>query len=116
MAYAGQFGTYYSQVIDRLYHALEWRFNDIKEKPGLAREGEILAKLLDLLLADQIGHDIHLQNIERSLQIFQRVRHDSFTPKKYAEIIQLMGIEDEDTQGYSPQLFGHIQFEARYSA
>lgn len=116
MAYAGQFGTYYTQVIDRFYHALEWRYNDVKDKPGLAREAEILAKLLDLLLADQISHDLHLQKIEQALMRFQRVRHDSFTPNKYHEIMELMGVEEKDTHGYAPQLFGHVQLEARYHA
>lgn len=113
MAHAGQFGIYYTQIIDRFYHALEWRYNDVKEQGG--READILARLLDVLLADQIGHDIHLHNVEKALREFQRVRHDSFTPNKYKEIVSLMGIDEEVAPGYQPQLFGHVQFEARYN-
>src|SRR5690606_2550458 len=78
MAQAGQFGIRYNQVVDRLYHALEWRYNEVKDKKGLQREAEILSKMLDLLLADQVGHDVPLHNVEEALHEFQRVRHDSF--------------------------------------
>lgn len=116
MAHAGQFGTYYGQVVDRFFHALEWRFNEIKDKKGHEREGEILAKLLDILLADQVGHDIHLHSVEQALHHFQKVRHDSFTPAKYRDIMALMGVDEDKTIGYKPHLFGAVTFEARYSA
>lgn len=116
MAHAGQFGTYYAQVIDRFYHALEWRYNDVQGRAGHEREQEILAKLLDVILADQVGHDLHLQHLEKALHIFQKHRHDSFTPNKYKEILFLMDIDEKKTQGYAPHLFGNVTFEARFSA
>lgn len=116
MAQAGQFGEYYTQVVDRFFHALEWRYNDIQGKSGLEHEGEIVAKLLDLILADQIGHDIPLHDVETALREFQRVRHDSFTPNKYKNILRLMGVEEEETHGYVPQLFGSVTLDVRHSA
>lgn len=116
MGQTAQFGEYYAQVVDRFFHALEWRYNEIKGKTGQDREIEIVAKLLDLLLADQIGHDIALHDVETALRSFQRVRHDSFTPGKYKEIIQLMGVNEEETLGYVPQLFGSVTLDVRHSA
>jgi hypothetical protein len=116
MAHIGQFGAYYSQIVDRFYHALEWRYNEVKEKSGTEREQEILAKLLDLLLADQVMHDLMLGNIEASLRAFQKIRNDSYTPNKYKEILFLMHVEEQNTVGYTPHLFGHIVFEAQHSA
>lgn len=113
MAHAGQFGIRYTQVIDRFYHALEWRYNEVKDKAGHTRETEILAKLLDVLLADQVGHDIPLHDIESALAAFQKVRRDSYTPKKYADILRHMGLEEGQTTGYKPQLFGSVVFDAR---
>lgn len=116
MGQAGQFGEYYIQIVDRFYHALEWRYNEIKDLKGHEHETEIVAKLLDLLLADQIGHDIALHNVEAALKSFQRVRHDSFTPGKYKDILHLMSVEEEDTLGYVPQLFGSVTLDLRHSA
>lgn len=113
MAQAGQFGIRYNQVVDRLYHAFEWRYNEIKDKKGLAREAEILSKLLDVLLADQVGHDVPLPSVEEALHEFQRVRLDSFTPKKYENILRLMGLEESETEGYRPQLYGTVELDAR---
>lgn len=115
MGHAGQFGTYYAQLIDRFYHALEWRYNDIQGRAGHEREQEILAKLLDVILADQVGHDLHLQNLEQALGIFQKNRHDSFTPNKYKQILSLLEIDEDKTKGYSPHLFGNVNFEAHFS-
>ena len=103
----------YTQVIDRFYHALEWRYNEIKDKSAHARESEIVAKLLDVLLADQVGHDIPLHDIEAALAHFQKVRRDSYTPKKYEAILHHMGLEEGETHGYRPQLFGSVVFDAR---
>lgn len=114
MAHAGQFGNHYMQVVDRLYHALEWRFNEVKESDGLKREAEIVAKLLDSLLADQVMHDLPLHNAEAALRSFQKVRHDSFTPGKYKEIMRLMAIDEEKTMGYTPHLFGHVTLETKH--
>lgn len=117
MAHAGQFGTHYLQVLHRLYHAVEWRYNDVKDKEGLKRETEILAKMLDHILADQVGHDLLLADAEEVLHEFQRIRHDSFTPKKYRHILELMKIhEDKIAEGYSPHLYGTILFEAKHIA
>ena len=111
MAQAGQFGLRYTQVIDRLFHALEWRYNEVKDKKGHAREAEIISKLLDVLLADQVGHDLPLHDVEAALQSFQRVRHDSFTPTKYNDIIALMGLSETETIGYKPHLFGNVTLD-----
>lgn len=111
MAHVGQFGTYYAQLIGRFYSAVEWRYNEIKDRKGHAREMEILAKLLDCVLADQIAHDVSLQNLEGALRHFQRVRNDSFTPKKYSEVLELMGIDEGETEGYVPQLFGIVTLD-----
>jgi hypothetical protein len=116
MAHAGQFGSHYIQVVDRFYHALEWRYNDIKDNPNTAREQEILAKLLDVILADQVGHDTLLGNIEKALHLFQKSRHDSFTPNKYKEILRLMDVDEKGVEGYTPHLFGTVNFEIRHSA
>ena len=116
MGQAGQFGEYYTQIVDRFFHALEWRYNEIQGQKGHDHEVEIVAKLLDLLLADQIGHDIPLHDVEAALRQFQRVRNDSHTPGKYKEILQLMGVEEEDTLGYVPQLFGSVTLDIRHSA
>mgnify|MGYP000591350269 CR=1 FL=1 len=64
MAQVGQFGTYYAQLVGRFYTALEWHYNEIKDKKGHDREIEILSKLLDGVLADQISHDVSLQHLE----------------------------------------------------
>jgi hypothetical protein len=116
MAHAGQFGAYYAQVVDRFYHALEWRYNELQGKKGHDREQEILAKLLDILLADQVGHDLPLPHVEAALQRFQKVRSTSFTPNKYKEIMELMGIEENATQGYEPKLFGNVTLEVHRTA
>lgn len=111
MGHAGQFGQHYLQVLHRLYSALEWRYAEIKGKQGLKREEEILAKLLDQILADQVGHDLPLHHAEEALREFQHVRHDSFTPAKYRKIMKLMGIVEEKTHGYVPHLYGNVLFE-----
>jgi hypothetical protein len=113
MAHAGQFGIRYTQVVDRFFHALEWRYNEIKDKSGHDREIEILSKLLDVLLADQVVHDTPLHDIESALAIFQKVRRDSYTPKKYEAILHHMGLEEGQTHGYRAQLFGSVVFDAR---
>lgn len=111
MVHAGQFGKHYLQVTHRLYHGLEWRYNEIKGKQGLQRESEILAKLLDHILADQVGHDLPLNHIEAALREFQKIRHDSFTPAKYRKIMELMGVNEEKTHGYMPHLYGNVVFD-----
>jgi hypothetical protein len=116
MAQAGQFGTYYAQVVDRFFHALEWRYNEIKEKRAHDREKEILCKLLDQLLADQVGHDLPLHDVESALRLFQRIRNDSFTPNKYKDVLYLMKIDENTTQGYRAQLFGNVTLESHQSA
>lgn len=116
MGQAGQFGEYYTQIVDRFFHALEWRYNDIKDAKGHEHEAEIVAKLLDLLLADQVGHDIPLHNVEAALRHFQKVRHDSFGPGKYKDIMHLMSVEEDETLGYVPQLFGSVALDFRHSA
>jgi hypothetical protein len=116
MAHIGQFGTYYMQVVDRFYHALEWRYNDVQGRSGHERESEILAKLLDMLIADQVMHDIMLGNIEAALRVFQKVRFDSYSPNKYKEVLFLLHVEENETLGYTPHLFGNIVFEARHQA
>jgi len=116
MGQVGQFGEYYTQVVDRFFHALEWRYNDVKGKRGHEHELEIVGKLLDLLLADQIGHDIPLHDVEAALRHFQRVRHDSMSPGKYKDILHLMNVEEDETHGYVPQLFGHVTLDLRHSA
>lgn len=116
MAQAGQFGQHYIQVIHRFYHALEWRYNEVRGKAGLQREEEILAKLLDQLLADQVGHDLLLGHAEEALREFQKVRHHSFTPAKYRAILKLMNINEDKTIGYKPNLYGNILFEAQHLA
>lgn len=115
MAQIGQFGRHYGQVLDKFYHALEWRYNDLKARTGSEREVEILAKMLDILLADQVGHDLPLHALESALRHFQKVRHDSFTPKKYAEIMSLMHIEPKETEGYTPHLFGNVMLDSHRS-
>lgn len=116
MAQAGQFGSYYAQVVDRLFHALEWRFNDIKDKPGMAREAEILAKLLDVVLADQIVHELPLHSVEAVLKEFQKIRNDSFSPNKYKAILARMEIDVKHVEGYTPCLFGNVTLETRFHA
>lgn len=116
MAHAGQFGTFYAQLTERFFHALEWRYNDIQGRAGHDREQEILAKLLDIILADQVGHDMPLPNLEKALQLFQKNRHNSFTPNKYKEILSLMHVDEAKTIGYTPHLFGNVIFESRHSA
>lgn len=116
MAHAGQFGQHYIQVIHRLYHALEWRYSEVKEKKGLKREEEILAKLLDHILADQVGRDLLLSDVEEALHEFQKVRHDSFTPVKYCKILKLMGIGEDKIDGYAPHLYGNVLLESQHLA
>jgi hypothetical protein len=116
MAQAGQFGIRYDQVVERLYHALEWRYNEVKTKKGFQRETEILSRLLDMILSDQVGHDVPLHNVEEALHEFQRVRLDSFTPKKYANILSLMGLEERDTIDYRPFLYGNVELDSHSSA
>lgn len=111
MAYAGQFGQHYVQVMQRLYNALEWRYNEVKDKKLLKREEEILAKLLDKILADQVGHDLPLNHLEDVLREFQKIRNASFTPAKYRNIMKLMDIEEDKTKGYKPHLYGTVLFE-----
>lgn len=114
MAHAGQFGQHYVQVVQRLYNGFEWRYNEVKENKNLQREEEILAKLLDKILADQVGHDLPLNNLEEALREFQKVRHASFTPTKYRKIMALMDIEEEKTHGYKPHLYGNVLFEFQH--
>jgi hypothetical protein len=95
---------------------LEWRYNDVHGKSGHERETEILSKLLDTLLADQVVHDVDLHGLEGALRHFQRVRHDSFSPNKYREILGLLGVEEQSTLGYHPQLFGNVTLDVRRSA
>ena len=116
MSHAGQFGAYYTQLVERFYAALEWRYNEVKEDSGLTRETQILALMLDSLLVDQVAHDVSLQNMEHAIRHFQKVRHDTFTPKKYNEILHLMGLDEEKTQGYKPQLFGIVTLSKHMSA
>lgn len=111
MAHAGQFGEFYTQVVDRFYHALEWRYNVVQSKPGMEREAEILANLLDHILADQVSHDLRLADLEGALRHFQKVRHDSFSPNKYKDILSLLAIDEKNTHGYLPQLFGHVTLD-----
>lgn len=115
MTHAGQFGGYYAQLVSRFYAALEWRYNEVKDVPALVREKEIIVSLLDSLLADQVAHDVSLPHLESALRHFQKVRHDSFTPKKYTEILSLMGIEEKKTQGYVPQLYGAVTIDRHIS-
>lgn len=114
MAHAGQFGQHYVQVLQRLYHALEWRYKEVADKKGMKREAEILAKLLDHILADQVGRDLLLTNAEETLREFQKVRNDSFTPAKYRKILKLMDIQEDKTEGYTPHLYGNVLFELQY--
>lgn len=116
MAHAGQFGTHYLQVLHRLFHALEWRYDEVRGKDGMKREEEILAMLLDRILADQVSRDLLLANVEQALREFQRVRHDSFTPAKYRNIMRLMDVHEEKVEGYVPHLYGNILFEAQHIA
>ena len=111
MAHIGQFGAYYTQLVERFYAALELRYNDIHGRKGSDRECEILAKLLDGLLADQVSHDVSLANLESALRHFQQVRHASFVPGKYHEILELMNIDEVKTEGYTPQLFGIVTLD-----
>ena len=113
MAHAGQFGTYYTQLVERFYAALEWRYNDVKDEPKLVREAEILGLLLDTILADQVAHDVPLNALEQAIKHFQQVRHDSFTPNKYKSILVYMGLDEDKTHGYHPQLFGNVTIERR---
>ncbi len=116
MSHAGQFGTYYTQLVERFYTALEWRYNEIKEDSGLTRETQILAMLLDSLLADQVAHHVSLSNLEGAIRQFQKIRHDSYTPKKYHEIMELMGLAEKKVEGYKPQLFGIVTLSKHLSA
>lgn len=112
MGSVGQFGTYYSSLVGRFFHALEWRYTAIKDEPKLAREAEILTSILDRLISDTVRHEISLHDLESAYRHFNRVRDNSFSPNKYKEIMRHVGIDEKSTEGYQPQLYGVIQFEA----
>ena len=112
MGSVGQFGTYYSSLVGRFFHALEWRLAAIKDEPKSAREVEILSSLLDRIISDTVRHDISLHNLESAYRLFARTRDNSFSPNKYKEIMKLTGIEEDKTHGYQAQLYGVIHFEA----
>jgi hypothetical protein len=116
MAQAGQFGSYYGQLVERFYAALEWRYNEVKDEPKLAREAEILSLVLDTLLADQVAHDVPLHALEGALKHFQKVRHDSFTPNKYKDILHHLNLDEKRTHGYHPQLVGNVTIERHKGA
>lgn len=115
MGTVGQFGTYYNSLVGRFFHALEWRHAAIKDEPKLSREVEILSSILDRLISDTVRHDISLHDLESAYRTFNRVRDVSFSPNKYREILNHVGINEKDTQGYAPQLYGVIQFEAHHA-
>lgn len=112
MATAGQFGSYYNSLVGRFFHALEWRHAAVKDEPKLVREAEILSSLLDRLISDTVRHDISLHDMESAYRMFNKVRDNSFSPNKYREIMRHLGVDEKQTHGYMPQLYGVIQFEA----
>jgi hypothetical protein len=112
MGSVGQFGTYYSSLVGRFFHALEWRYTAIKDEPKSAREAEILTSLLDRIISDTVRHEIALHDLETAYRHFNRVRDNSFSPNKYKEILKGVGIDEQKTHGYQAQLYGVIQFEA----
>lgn len=112
MGTAGQFGTYYNSLVGRFFHALEWRHAAIKDEPKALREVEIISSLLDRLISDTVRHDISLHDMESAYRAFNKVRDNSFSPNKYREIMRHCGVDEKQTHGYVPQLYGVIQFEA----
>ena len=109
----GQFGTYYNQLKDKFYHAVEWQFNEAAHNPLLKAETEILGLVLDNLIADAVAHDVLLPELEAALKEFKAVRHNAYTPNKYTKMLALLNLHAEKAAGYVPQLYGAIAFNAR---
>ncbi|HEY1096778.1 MAG TPA: hypothetical protein VGF14_06010 [Alphaproteobacteria bacterium] len=112
MSSVGQFGVYYNSLVGRFFHALEWRHAAIKDEQKAAREVEIITSILDRLISDTVRHEISLHDLETAYRHFNRVRENSFSPNKYKDILRHVGVDEQKTHGYEPQLYGVIQFEA----
>lgn len=114
MAKAGQFGNYYTELANRFFHAVEWQYKK-NQKGKNQRECEILGKILDTLLSDAVSREIELFRLEAANKEFIKIRDQSFTPKKYSGILASLQIDEKETDGYAPQLFGTIEYDARAS-
>ena len=49
MAHVGQFGHYYTELVNRFFHAVEWQYQK-HAKDKNPREREILSKILDTII------------------------------------------------------------------
>ena len=115
MARAGQFGNYYTELANRFFHAVEWQYKKHHDQKGHERECEILSKILDTLISDAVGREIELFRLEAANKEFLQIRDKSFTPKKYTKILESLQIDEKSTEGYAPQLFGIVEYDARAS-
>jgi hypothetical protein len=113
MATIGQFGMFYTQLADRLYHGLEWQYNKYKEAPDQDAERAALAKLLDTLIADAVNRDITLAQLQAATREFAAIRDAPFSDAKYAGMFKILGIDPAGVHGYVPQLFGVFEYDAR---
>ena len=108
-----QFGEYYNLLKDKFYHAVEWRYNEASHDPKLKAEAEILGLVLDSLIADAVAHDVLLPALEAALKEFKAVRDNAYTPNKYNKMLALLNLHADRADGYVPQLYGAIAFNAR---
>lgn len=115
MAKAGQFGNYYTELANRFFHAVEWQYKKHENNEARSRECEILVKVLDTLISDAVSREIQLFRLEAANKEFIKIRDQSFTPKKYSNILASLQIDENSTQGYAPQLFGIVEYDARAS-
>lgn len=114
MPRAGQFGNYYTELANRFFHAVEWQYKK-HSKDSSQRECEILGKILDTLLSDAVSREIELFRLEAANKEFIKIRDQSFTPKKYNKILESLKIAEKDTQGYTTQILGVVEYDARAS-
>lgn len=105
-----QNGAYYLQLADRLFHALEWRYNKITDA-DTSEEIEILGKILDCLMMDSVNRDLSLKQLENAMRAFKKVRDDAFQDGLYDDVLEALGLEWQQGEAYMPQLYGVFHHE-----